>query len=86
MPSDINTYNPYTPITVHDCQVNQVTIRIGLDGNGVVDVPTSSGTVEIVKVPGTALIILSALKTQGRGFVIYVSGPSTMPSFAVLIV
>lgn len=85
MPSTPVFFPTYS-IAVAEGQLNQVTIRIGPDGDGVVDVPTSRGIVEIVKVPGTALTVLSALKTHGRGFVIYVSDPSMVPTFSVLVV
>lgn len=85
MPSDVTTLIPTFPIAVDNALVKRIDIRVGPDGTGVVDVPTSKGVVEILKVPGTALTIVSALKTHGRGFVIHVSHPSTLPSFMVLV-
>lgn len=86
MPVDIKTYIPEFPIAISADQVQQVTIRVGPHGDGVVDVPTSSGIVEISKVPCCALSIMATLKTHGKWFVIYVSSRSSSPDFAVLVV
>jgi hypothetical protein len=77
-------YTAYgTEIMIDKKNVHLVRIFVDPDGNGVVELPDG---MTILKVPGSALTILSTYKAHGLGFRMRVSGPSSVVGFLSLVV
>jgi hypothetical protein len=64
-----------TLISIDKKDVHKVRIFVEQDGNGAIEVPYN-GTMTVLRVPGSALCVLSTLKAHGLGFQMRVSGSS----------